>query len=74
MSRPSALYTCQLNEVRMRIGLPFKVWAANLHNYNHTALVTIMAEFEIPLLADSSNQAIGASFSKTHVNELVEGK
>ena len=33
-----------------------------------------MMEFEIPLLSDASRQAVGATFSKTHVNELVEGK
>ena len=32
-----------------------------------------MIEFEIPLLSDASRQAAGATFSRTHVNELIEG-
>ena len=33
-----------------------------------------MIEFEIPLLSDAAQQTIGASFSKSHIIELVQGK
>lgn len=33
-----------------------------------------MAEYEVPLLSDSGHDAIGTSYSRSDISELVEGR